>query len=209
MRDLSLTIFKEASRHAASKGFILADTKFEFGTLDNKTILIDEVLTPDSSRFWEKDKYAPGRAQEAFDKQFVRDYLEKIQWNKQAPSPGLPDDIVQKTRQKYIEAYERLTGKNLMVKKTKTAKTRRLFKRPRKEAETAPWLIEVAYRSQRYDPAGSALAKSIRDLDPKAIRKPRVSQLYILNGALAKKDAESPLPNFWKTPFSRQAKSNR
>jgi phosphoribosylaminoimidazole-succinocarboxamide synthase len=110
LRDLSLGIFKEASKHADSKGFILADTKFEFGILDNKTILIDEALTPDSSRFWEKEKYAAGRPQEAFDKQFVRDYLEKIQWNKQPPAPALPSDIIEKTRQKYIEAYERLTG---------------------------------------------------------------------------------------------------
>ena len=110
LRDMSLTYFKEASKYAETKGFILADTKFEFGILDSKTILIDEVLTPDSSRFWEKDKYVPGRPQEAFDKQFVRDYLERIKWNKQPPAPSLPPDIVQKTRAKYIEAYERLTG---------------------------------------------------------------------------------------------------
>lgn len=111
LRDLSLTIFNAASAHAESKGFILADTKFEFGERDGKLIWIDEALTPDSSRFWDKAAYQAGRSQDSFDKQFVRDYLVKIKWNKQPPVPVLPDDVVQKTREKYIAAYERITGK--------------------------------------------------------------------------------------------------
>jgi len=110
LKTLSISLYKEAAAHAESRGLLLADTKFEFGILDNKPILIDEVLTPDSSRFWDKSNYSPGIHQEAFDKQFVRDYLEKIGWDKKPPAPALPIDIVQKTRAKYIEAYERLTG---------------------------------------------------------------------------------------------------
>lgn len=111
VRDKSIEIFKKASRYAESKGLILSDTKFEWGTLDDKIILIDEVLTPDSSRFWPADKYQPGRDQESFDKQFVRNYLESINFDKSGPGVELPPDIVQKTSEKYIEAYERLTGK--------------------------------------------------------------------------------------------------
>lgn len=111
LRDLSLKIFNAASAHAESKGFILADTKFEFGERDGKIIWIDEALTPDSSRFWDKAAYQAGRSQDSFDKQFVRDYLVRIKWNKQPPVPTLPDDVVQKTREKYIAAYERITGK--------------------------------------------------------------------------------------------------
>lgn len=111
LRDVSLKIFKAASVHAESKGFILADTKFEFGERDGKIMWIDEALTPDSSRFWDKAAYQAGRSQDSFDKQFVRDYLVKIKWNKQPPVPTLPDDVVQKTREKYIAAYERITGK--------------------------------------------------------------------------------------------------
>lgn len=111
IRDKSIAIFKKASEYAASRGILLADTKFEWGSRDGKLILIDEVLTPDSSRFWPADKYQPGRDQESFDKQFVRNYLESIQFNKSGPGVELPDEIVQKTSQKYIEAYERLTGK--------------------------------------------------------------------------------------------------
>jgi phosphoribosylaminoimidazole-succinocarboxamide synthase len=110
LRDVSLKIFNAASVHAESKGFILADTKFEFGERDGKIIWIDEALTPDSSRFWDKAAYQAGRSQDSFDKQFVRDYLVKIKWNKQPPVPTLPDDVVQKTREKYIAAYERITG---------------------------------------------------------------------------------------------------
>lgn len=111
LRELSLTIYRRASEHAASKGLILADTKFEFGTTAKGIVLADEVLTPDSSRFWPADTYSPGKPQLSFDKQFVRDYLEQIRWNKQPPAPSLPDDVVAKTRDKYLEAFRRLTGK--------------------------------------------------------------------------------------------------
>jgi phosphoribosylaminoimidazole-succinocarboxamide synthase len=113
LRDKSIEIFKKASKYAESKGIILADTKFEWGQVDNKIILIDEVLTPDSSRFWPADKYQPGRDQESFDKQFVRNYLEEIKFDKSGPGVKLPDDVVKKTGEKYIECYERLTGKKL------------------------------------------------------------------------------------------------
>jgi phosphoribosylaminoimidazole-succinocarboxamide synthase len=115
LRSLSLSIYRQASDHAESRGLILADTKFEFGTTAEGIILADEVLTPDSSRFWPRDGYAPGGAQPSFDKQFVRDYLESIRWNKQAPAPGLPDDVVKKTQEKYAQAYELLTGKSLTL----------------------------------------------------------------------------------------------
>jgi len=111
VRDKSVEIFTKASDYAESKGIILADTKFEWGVVDGKIILIDEVLTPDSSRFWPADKYEVGRDQESFDKQFVRNYLENINFDKSGPGVELPEDIAQKTSAKYIEAYERLTGK--------------------------------------------------------------------------------------------------
>ncbi|MBN2132074.1 MAG: phosphoribosylaminoimidazolesuccinocarboxamide synthase [Sedimentisphaerales bacterium] len=111
VRDRSMEIFAKAGAYAESKGLILADTKFEWGLVDGKIILIDEVLTPDSSRFWPADKYEAGRDQESFDKQFVRNYLEEIHFDKSGPGVTLPDDIVAKTSEKYIEAYERLTGK--------------------------------------------------------------------------------------------------
>ncbi len=114
VRDLTLRLYAEGSAHAESCGIIVADTKFEFGVLPNgEVMLIDEMLTPDSSRFWPMDQYAPGGAQPSFDKQFVRDYLEAIRWNKQPPVPALPDDVVLKTREKYVEAFRRLTGKEL------------------------------------------------------------------------------------------------
>jgi phosphoribosylaminoimidazole-succinocarboxamide synthase len=111
VRDKSTDIFEKASQYTESKGIILADTKFEWGYLDDKIILIDEVLTPDSSRFWPADKYQPGRDQESFDKQFVRNYLESINFDKSGSGVELPEDITAKTSDKYIEAYERLTGK--------------------------------------------------------------------------------------------------
>jgi len=111
--DLSLKIYKAGRDYARQRGIIIADTKFEFGVFEGKLILIDEVLTPDSSRFWPADKYAPGHGQPSFDKQFVRDYLETLDWNKTPPGPALPADIVNKTSAKYLEAYERLTGKKL------------------------------------------------------------------------------------------------
>ncbi len=114
VRDLTLRLYAEGSAHAESCGIIVADTKFEFGRLpDGELLLIDEMLTPDSSRFWPRDQYAPGGAQPSFDKQFVRDYLEAIRWNKQPPVPSLPDDVVEKTRDKYVEAFRRLTGREL------------------------------------------------------------------------------------------------
>ena len=114
LRDLTLKLYAFGAAHAESCGIILADTKFEFGLNDrNEIILIDEVLTPDSSRYWPRDQYAPGGPQPSFDKQYVRDYLEQIRWNKQPPVPSLPDEVVMRTRQKYVEAYRRLTGKEL------------------------------------------------------------------------------------------------
>ena len=110
LRRLTLTIYKKAAEHAETCGLILADTKFEFGLIGGKVVLGDEVLTPDSSRYWLKDAYKPGGAQASFDKQFVRDYLESIKWNKQAPAPALPPEVVQQTREKYIEAFRRVTG---------------------------------------------------------------------------------------------------
>jgi phosphoribosylaminoimidazole-succinocarboxamide synthase len=110
LRDISLTIYKRATEHATARGIILADTKFEFGLLGNELIWIDEALTPDSSRFWPADQYVPGKSQPSFDKQYVRDYLEKIGWNKQPPAPPLPSEVVVATQQKYKEAYQRITG---------------------------------------------------------------------------------------------------
>ena len=114
LRDLTLALYDEGTRHAESRGIILADTKFEFGLMPSgDVILIDEVMTPDSSRYWPKDQYSPGGPQPSFDKQFVRDYLEQIRWNKQPPVPALPDDVVMRTRDKYLEAFRRLTGTEL------------------------------------------------------------------------------------------------
>ncbi len=113
LRELTLNIYRRANDYARSRGLIIADTKFEFGLLDEKVLLIDEVLTPDSSRFWAVDTYVPGQPQPAFDKQFVRDYLERSGWDKQPPAPALPPDIIEATRQRYREAYRRLTGREL------------------------------------------------------------------------------------------------
>ena len=115
LRSLSLAIYEKAAAYAEQRGLILADTKFEFGTHAEGIILADEVLTPDSSRFWPADRYQPGRQQPSFDKQYVRDYLESIHWNKQAPAPALPDDVVMRTQQKYLEAFRLLTGKPLSL----------------------------------------------------------------------------------------------
>ncbi len=113
IKKISIAIYQKASDYALSRGIIIADTKFEFGRQDKGIILIDEVLTPDSSRFWPKDQYVAGRPQPSFDKQFVRDYLETLDWDKTSPAPQLPQEIIQKTSQKYLEAYSRLTGKEL------------------------------------------------------------------------------------------------
>ena len=115
LRDLTLRIYTKAADYARQRGIILADTKFEFGRTSKGITLADEVLTPDSSRFWPADKYQPGSAQESYDKQYVRDYLEQIRWNKQPPAPALPPEVVRKTSEKYLEAYERLTGRKLNV----------------------------------------------------------------------------------------------
>jgi phosphoribosylaminoimidazole-succinocarboxamide synthase len=112
-RDASLRLYTEGRAYARQRGILIADTKFEFGLFDGKLILIDEVLTPDSSRFWPADQYQPGRGQPSFDKQFVRDYLETLNWDKTPPAPALPADVVAKTTAKYVEAYERLTGRKL------------------------------------------------------------------------------------------------
>jgi phosphoribosylaminoimidazole-succinocarboxamide synthase len=112
-RAFSLQLYRAACAHAHDRGIIIADTKFEFGMFEGKLILIDEVLTPDSSRFWPADSYEAGGGQPSFDKQFLRDYLERIHWNKQPPAPPLPDYVVQKTQEKYLEAYLRLTGRHL------------------------------------------------------------------------------------------------
>ncbi|MEA3490131.1 MAG: phosphoribosylaminoimidazolesuccinocarboxamide synthase [Candidatus Omnitrophota bacterium] len=113
LKDKSLEIYRKASEYAESKGIIIADTKFEFGRVGDNIILMDEALTPDSSRFWPVDDYQPGRAQKSFDKQFVRDYLETLEWDKTPPGPQLPEDIVEKTSGKYLQAYKILTGKDL------------------------------------------------------------------------------------------------
>jgi phosphoribosylaminoimidazole-succinocarboxamide synthase len=115
LRRLTLAIYGKAAAHAESCGLILADTKFEFGRTAEGILLADEVLTPDSSRFWEAAAWKPGGAQPSFDKQFVRDYLESIHWNKQAPAPALPQDVAERTQAKYLEAFRRLTGRDLSL----------------------------------------------------------------------------------------------
>jgi phosphoribosylaminoimidazole-succinocarboxamide synthase len=115
LRRLTLAIYSKAAQHAEACGLILADTKFEFGRTAEGVILADEVLTPDSSRFWEAPSWKPGGAQPSFDKQFVRDYLEAIHWNKQAPAPSLPQEVVERTQAKYLEAFRRLTGRDLSL----------------------------------------------------------------------------------------------
>lgn len=113
LRDLTLTIYKKAADYARTRGIIIADTKLEFGVVNGEIVLADEVLTPDSSRFWPANTYEPGKAQPSFDKQYVRDYLESIKWNKQPPAPALPDDVARNTGIKYREAYRALTGREL------------------------------------------------------------------------------------------------
>jgi phosphoribosylaminoimidazole-succinocarboxamide synthase len=115
LRDLTLAIYGRGVAHAATRGILIADTKVEFGVAGQELVLIDEVLTPDSSRFWPARSYQPGQGQPSFDKQFVRDYLERIRWNKQPPVPSLPDDVVRQTRDKYLDAYRLLTGRELLA----------------------------------------------------------------------------------------------
>jgi len=111
IKEKSLKLYEKARAYAGEKGIIIADTKFEFGILNDEIILIDEIFTPDSSRFWSEDTYTPGRSQDSFDKQYVRDYLESLNWDKNPPAPVLPEEVVKNTRKKYIEAYEKLTGR--------------------------------------------------------------------------------------------------
>jgi len=115
LRDISLAIYVRAAEYARQRGIIIADTKFEFGRTPQGITLADEVLTPDSSRFWPADQYVPGRSQESFDKQYVRDFLEEIRWNKQPPAPALPPEVARRTSEKYVEAYRLLTGHELDV----------------------------------------------------------------------------------------------
>jgi phosphoribosylaminoimidazole-succinocarboxamide synthase len=115
LRDLTLKVYKKAADYARTKGIIIADTKFEFGRTSRGITLADEVLTPDSSRFWPADQYKPGQAQDSYDKQYVRDYLEEVRWNKQPPAPALPVEVARKTSEKYLEAYQQLTGRKLDV----------------------------------------------------------------------------------------------
>jgi len=125
LRDLSLEIYRRARAHAEGRGVILADTKFEFGEKDGRVVWIDEALTPDSSRFWSRDTYQPGKSQPSYDKQYVRDYLESIRWDKSPPAPRLPDDVVDRTRAKYLEAYERITGTSLQPSPVRASATSR------------------------------------------------------------------------------------
>jgi phosphoribosylaminoimidazole-succinocarboxamide synthase len=115
LRDVSLAIYRQAAAYARQKGIIIADTKLEFGRTAAGITLADEVLTPDSSRFWPADKYSPGMSQQSYDKQYVRDYLEEIRWNKQPPAPALPAEVARRTSEKYVESYRRLTGRGLDV----------------------------------------------------------------------------------------------
>jgi phosphoribosylaminoimidazole-succinocarboxamide synthase len=115
LRDLTLRVYKKAADYARQRGIIIADTKFEFGRTAHGITLADEVLTPDSSRFWPADKYEPGRSQESYDKQYVRDYLEEIHWNKQPPAPALPAEVARRTSEKYLDAYFQITGRRLDV----------------------------------------------------------------------------------------------
>ncbi|NLE26241.1 MAG: phosphoribosylaminoimidazolesuccinocarboxamide synthase [Clostridiaceae bacterium] len=111
LKEKTISLYKKAEAYALGRGIILADTKFEFGILDDKLVIADEMFTPDSSRFWELSDYEPGRAQKSFDKQYLREYLETLDWDKKPPAPKLPQEVIEKTRAKYIEAYERITGK--------------------------------------------------------------------------------------------------
>lgn len=115
LKEKSIALYKKANEYAQTKGIILADTKFEFGMLDGKLVIADEMFTPDSSRFWELADYEPGRAQKSFDKQYLREYLESLDWDKQPPAPRLPEEVIRKTEAKYIEASERITGKKFSL----------------------------------------------------------------------------------------------
>ncbi len=115
LRDRSLAVFRKGSECAFEKGILIADTKFEWGQIDGRLILVDEVLTPDSSRFWPADQYRPGGGQPSFDKQFVRDWLLASRWDRNSPPPALPDEVVARTREKYVEAYLRLTGREFQA----------------------------------------------------------------------------------------------
>jgi phosphoribosylaminoimidazole-succinocarboxamide synthase len=120
LEAISLKLYRDAADYAETRGVIICDTKFEFGSRDGELILVDEVLTPDSSRFWPRDAYAPGKSQPSFDKQFVRDYLETLDWDKHPPAPSLPPDIVEATSARYLEAYRLITGRDLMIAESKS-----------------------------------------------------------------------------------------
>jgi phosphoribosylaminoimidazole-succinocarboxamide synthase len=120
LKELTLGIYRRAADYAEQRGIIIADTKFEFGVKDGEIILADEAMTPDSSRFWPKEAYQPGRAQQSFDKQYVRDYLETLDWDKRPPGPRLPDDVIARTSEKYLEAYDLLTGKSIQGSTTES-----------------------------------------------------------------------------------------
>jgi phosphoribosylaminoimidazole-succinocarboxamide synthase len=113
LKEKTLEVYKAACRHAESRGIIIADTKFEFGEINGKIIIIDEMLTPDSSRFWPMDSYKEGSGQKSYDKQFVRDYLISVKWDKNPPAPPLTEEVVNKTREKYMEAFKKLSGRSL------------------------------------------------------------------------------------------------
>ena len=113
LKELTLTLYSTASAYAETRGIIIADTKFEFGVKDGRIILVDEALTPDSSRFWPRESYEPGRGQQSFDKQYLRDYLETVTWDKQPPGPDLPETVIARTSEKYLEAYRLLTGRTI------------------------------------------------------------------------------------------------
>ena len=119
LRELSIEIYKKSTEYAIKRGIIIADTKFEFGMIDDEIVLVDEALTPDSSRFWPEESYNPGKSQPSFDKQFVRDYLSGTNWDKNSPPPRLPKDIITETQQKYIDAYEKITGKEFIFNSLK------------------------------------------------------------------------------------------
>jgi len=113
LKEASIMLYKRAAEYAKTRGIILADTKFEFGVVDGELVIADEIFTPDSSRFWEMSEYEPGRAQKSFDKQYLREWLETLDWDKTYPAPKLPENIIEQTAAKYTEAYERITGKKL------------------------------------------------------------------------------------------------
>ena len=190
IRDVSLALYGAARDHAETCGIILADTKFEFGVKDGRLIWIDEALTPDSSRFWPKDEYAPGRAQPSFDKQYVRDYLETVTWNKTPPGPELPEEVVARTREKYVEAYVRLAGKPLPG-----AASRKGTRKVKQELEAL--VTEMVDRGIRFDDARREFEKRfiVKVLQRHRGNLSRAAQdLRIHRNTLGKKVSEYKIP---------------